>query len=173
MNKNFTIIALGANLGDKQKNLQDAVNHLKNKINIKFCSNIYSSDALLPENSSENWNKQFYNAVLCGFTGFEIDELLFFCKSLETKISGGDRQKGNWSPRYIDIDIISFNEDIIKTDNLQIPHAKMHERNFVLAPLNDILPNWKHPVLNKTTTELLSEIKLDNLNLQKTDIKCL
>ena len=61
----------------------------------------------------------------------------------------------------------------IKTDNLQIPHAKMHERNFVLAPLNDILPNWKHPVLNKTTTELLSEIKLDNLNLQKTDIKCL
>jgi 2-amino-4-hydroxy-6-hydroxymethyldihydropteridine diphosphokinase len=171
MNKNFTIIALGANEGDKQKNLLDAVNALKNKINIAFCSNVYSSDALLPQNADKNWSKQFYNCVFAGYTGFDLEELFSFCLQTENKISGSQRQKGNWSPRMIDIDIIAFNEDVIETEKLKIPHNRMHERNFVLAPLNDILPNWKHPVLNKTTTELLSEIKLDNLNLQKTDIE--
>lgn len=159
-------------MGDKQFNLTNSINHLKNKIKIQSCSNIYSSDALLPENADKSWDMQFYNCVLYGYTGLEINELLEFCNKVEKEISDkNEREKGNWSPRFLDIDIIAFNEDIVKTENLQIPHAKMHERNFVLAPLNDILPNWKHPVLNKTTSELLKNIDTKQLNLQITEIK--
>ena len=66
-------------------------------------------------------------------------------------------------PRTMDIDIIYFNNEIIETNQLTIPHPQLHKRNFVLIPLVEIAPNYLHPILNKTNSVLLSECKDESL----------
>lgn len=168
MKENFTIIALGSNLGDRLSNLRSGFESLKSKIDVKATSYIYSSKAQLPENSPKEWDLEFYNCVFYGNTQLNSSELLEFCSAIEQKT--GKKYKGSWSPRILDIDIIAFNNEVIDTESLKLPHPLMHKRNFVLFPLADILPEWQHPVLNKTTLEMIKDINHQD-KIAKSELK--
>jgi 2-amino-4-hydroxy-6-hydroxymethyldihydropteridine diphosphokinase len=165
--KNFIIIALGSNLGDKYGNLRCAVEGLKAFINIDKISSIYKSEALLPNNAPDDWNKSFYNCVLCGYTDLQVDQFFDICNKVEGK-NMPLREKGAWAPRELDIDILAFNDEIMETEALSIPHKRMLERNFVVLPLFEILPDWRHPLTNRSISEYVNDkfsLKIKKLDL--------
>lgn len=169
--ENSVVIALGSNLGDKFSNLKNAVKELRKFCDIKEVSSIYKSAALLPENAPEEWDIDFYNCVLFCKTNLAPEGLLLETQNIENLLSEGKRakEKGSWSPRIIDIDIIDFNNDIYGNEELTIPHLQMHKRDFVLLPLRQIYPDYYHKKLGKNINEMvrkLSDIKLEKTNLE-------
>ncbi len=95
------------------------------------------------------------------FQPFELHEKLL---NIEKAI--GRNSKGDFQPREIDIDILFYNSEIIETQKLTIPHYDLHNRRFVLEPLNELNPDFIHPVFKKSVKELLSQLK-DNLSVKK------
>lgn len=157
---NFVIIALGSNIGDRLKNITNSYFCLYEKIDIKSISPIYHSKALLPENCPENWDKDFYNSAICGYTELNAKDLHSFTKQVEAEIGKDHSLKGQWAPRIIDIDIIAYGQDIIDSMELKVPHPRMLERDFVVLPVKDICPEWKHP----KTGQIISDIANDDFN---------
>ena len=151
-------LGLGANLGNRLKNLRDAVICLSKILNIKAKSFVYET---------EPWGvldqPKFLNAcVLCEAESIEPVKLLNAVKAIELEL--GREANIRWGARKIDIDILLIDDLIINLENLKIPHENLHNREFVLVPLCDIIPDWVHPVMNKSIRELKSEL----LNLNKT-----
>lgn len=163
---NFVIIALGSNLRNRPKNISDAYFSLYNFIKIKSISPLYKSKALLPENAPSQWDIDFYNSVLYGETELSIEDLHKRTKQVEASIGKDHSLAGQWAPRIIDIDIIAFNDQIIKTNELTIPHSRMLDRDFVVLPLNDILPEWRHPKTDQKINEVAS-LKFFNPSAKK------
>ncbi len=168
--KKLTVLALGSNLGDRQANLSRGLALLGGVMDIKECSCIYESGPILPETVSAGDGLDYYNCVLFGETELDPRELLEYCNRTENEITGQQRQKGLNLPRFLDIDIISYGDEVINQDDLHIPHLKMAERYFVLMPLADIMPQWRHPVSRKTAGMLLNEIA-ETQKIKKLDIK--
>jgi 2-amino-4-hydroxy-6-hydroxymethyldihydropteridine diphosphokinase len=147
MNKAFLL--LGGNIGDRFSNLEKAKNLLEKEVGkILKCSQIYET---------ASWGNtdqpDFLNQVLLMETKLTAEQLMQQILSIEKKL-GRVRTEKNAS-RKIDIDILFFNDEIIKTENIIIPHPEIANRNFVLHPLNEIAPQFVHPVLKKTVNELL------------------
>jgi 2-amino-4-hydroxy-6-hydroxymethyldihydropteridine diphosphokinase len=88
-------------------------------------------------------------------------ELLHFLQTIERNM--GREQKERWGPRLIDLDILFYGDQVIQEEGLQVPHPRIHERRFVLAPLNDIAPDLKHPLLGKNMSRLLSELPQEEM----------
>ncbi|OUW73305.1 MAG: 2-amino-4-hydroxy-6-hydroxymethyldihydropteridine diphosphokinase [Pelagibacteraceae bacterium TMED216] len=154
---------LNSRIGSRKDNIKYAIKELKNeKIRILKVSNIYET----PSYPNLNFPKFLNISVLikCEYTP-EI--LLKKVKLIEKKI--GRIKRVINSPRVCDIDIIDFNGIIIKSKFLTIPHPKLHKRNFVLYPMRDINPNWKHPITSKKINKLISELNL-NLRIQITKL---
>ena len=159
---NKAYLALGSNLGNKIKNLI----HAKFLLNSMGINIIKTSSFYL----SKSWpNKNFpdyLNVVLLVQTNFKIDELFKKVKYIE-KIMGRKATPKNY-PRICDIDIIDFNNTCINlkflNENITVPHASMHKRNFVLLPLYEINKKWHHPKYKKNIVKLIS-------NLSKTDLR--
>ena len=145
-------ISLGSNKGDKFKNLQEAINAIYQKIgNVKIISKVYKS-------------------VSFGFAG---DDFLNVCAIIETSLSpknvlnellkierslGRTRtEKEGYENRTIDLDIIFFEDEVINTKTLKVPHPEMQNRNFVLKPLNDIASSFVHPILKMEIFTILKE----------------
>jgi 2-amino-4-hydroxy-6-hydroxymethyldihydropteridine diphosphokinase len=166
--ENSVVIALGSNLGNKFENLQTALNSIKNFAQITDISSLYASKALLPENAPNSWDLEFLNCVIFCKTNLDVELLFEKLEEIEKKISP-DRIKGSWSPRKIDIDIIDFNNEIYISENLEIPHKEMYSRDFVLVPLQEILPNWKCPKTKKSVNDFVKN--LNEINLIKTNLK--
>ncbi len=146
------ILALGSNIGDRKKNLKKGIDILKKNIDICKISKIYVSKAVGYTSQPE-----FYNMVLSGKTDLSPSELLSFIKDVEKKV--GRVYRFHWGPREIDIDIIFYENRVIDTEKLKIPHPFMHKRDFVLRPLLEIEPEMKHPVLNKSIKELYTSLE--------------
>ena len=144
------ILSVGSNLGDRKKNIDDAISLLSNTCNILKCSEIFETEPF--GNKDQSW---FLNLVLIVNTRLSPGNLLFVCKTIENKLGRTDAPR--WSERIIDIDILMYNDLILNTPQLIIPHKYLHLRNFVLIPLNDIAPNITHPILKKTISQLLIE----------------
>lgn len=150
-NYHKVVLALGSNLGDKRKYLNDAVNSIHNTVGfVTEISSVYETPA---------WGFEsfpFYNICISIHTHLEPQQLLAVLKDIEQNLGRTSKsESGIYTARTVDIDIIYFAETIFKNEILTIPHPQIQNRKFVLAPLNDLTIEWKHPILNKTTKELL------------------
>mgnify|MGYP001566015763 CR=1 FL=1 len=140
-------LALGTNVGDKKGHIVRAIDLLVKMMTHMRSAQVYEAKAV-------GFTKQdnFLNTVVRGDTKLSPKELLLFVKTIEKKI--GRIYRFRWGPREIDIDILFYGNMVKKEDGLEIPHPRLHERDFVLKPLCDLDKNFTHPVLNKTVGEL-------------------
>lgn len=149
MNKVYLLI--GGNMGDRMANLDNALSLIALKLGtlVKLSAR-YETAAWGFTNQPD-----FINQALLLETPFDAHHLMLEILNLE--LAMGRERTVPLGPRTIDIDIIYFNNEIIHSDNLIVPHPKMSERRFVLLPLTEIAPDFIHPVLNKRNAHLLKE----------------
>jgi 2-amino-4-hydroxy-6-hydroxymethyldihydropteridine diphosphokinase len=145
-------LALGSNVGNKKDNIQNAIKLLKDYVYNVEIAPFYISKAVGYEAQDD-----FVNTVIKGYTQLDPFELLKVVKNIEKEV--GRIYRFHWGPREIDIDILFFDEVVINTENLKIPHPRLHERDFVLLPLKDLDENLIHPILNKSVKDLVKELK--------------
>ena len=145
-------IGLGANVGNRLANLRLALARMQTFARLEAVSRLYETAPVgLQEQPS------FLNAACRVTTGLEPAALFRFLKNLEAEI--GRRPGGPpGGPRPIDLDILLYGERLVETGGLRIPHPRLAERAFVLAPLCDLAPDLRHPVLGKTMRELLDAV---------------
>lgn len=148
-------IALGTNLGDRATMLDKAVQELAaDGVKTIVRSSNIETPALLPAGSPPDWNKPYLNCVLNVDTAHRPVPLLDILKNIEVRM--GRVHRGVWGPREIDLDLITYHKEVIDTPDLVVPHAQLPFRRFVLVPLMEIAPDWKHPVLGKTPEAMLA-----------------
>ena len=151
-------LCLGANSKNRLTTVQQAVSLLSLAENIKLirASALYETEPWGVKD--QNW---FLNMVVEIKTDLSAQDLLLKCLSIE-KMLGRDRSREQrWGERPVDIDIIFYDNQIINTGILTVPHPRMHERAFVLVPLLELIPDFVHPVLKKSVSDLYDE--LDNV----------
>ncbi|MBT5783325.1 MAG: 2-amino-4-hydroxy-6-hydroxymethyldihydropteridine diphosphokinase [Candidatus Marinimicrobia bacterium] len=154
-------LSLGSNLGNKFENLQLAVNAIFEEIgSIKKIAPIFETPAMGFE------GKNFLNCVIQVETNQSAILVLDTILSIETKLGRVREEKLGYSSRKIDIDMLFYDDAIINTKSLIIPHPEIQNRKFVLAPLELISPDFIHPILNKSISKIL-EVTLDNSELIK------
>lgn len=141
-------LSLGSNIGNRRKNLEKAIAELGNN-NIKKIkiSSFYETEPIGPK------QRNFYNIAGKFQTNLTPQELLKTVKEIEEYL--GRTKNYHWGPRVIDIDILFYGKQILKTKNLIIPHKEIINRAFVLVPMNEIAPKFVHPRENKRITTLL------------------
>ncbi|KUG04998.1 2-amino-4-hydroxy-6- hydroxymethyldihydropteridine pyrophosphokinase [hydrocarbon metagenome] len=133
-------IGLGSNMGDRDSNLQEAINLINNilGVQVKDLSSIYLTEPWGNENQDD-----FLNQVILIGTNLEASELLEALKKIEIKM--GRQRTENWGPRIIDLDILLYGDDIVDFRDLKIPHPYAQQRLFVLIPLQEINPDIIFP----------------------------
>jgi 2-amino-4-hydroxy-6-hydroxymethyldihydropteridine diphosphokinase len=147
---NTVYLLLGGNKGDKLQNLQQAIQLLKEQVgNITKCSDIYVTAAWGNTNQPD-----FYNQAVCLETTLPASNLLKQTISIEESL-GRIRTEKKWEQRTMDIDILFYNDEIIDSPNLKIPHPYIQERKFVLIPMEQIAPDLLHPIFKKDVKTLL------------------
>ena len=153
MNRYF--IAFGANIGEIQDNFKKAAKLIASNIgNITLKSSLYSSQALTLD--SKEKQSDYINCVICVESEKNEKEVLAELNSIE-KLLGRQRIR-KWDSRVIDLDIIANGQKYFKSEALEVPHKQMHKRTFVLYPMLEIEPDWIHPVLKKSITEMVNDL---------------
>lgn len=147
-------ILLGSNMGDKKNMLLNAVNDIKKTIgDIITKSSIYETEPW----GVDGFQESYLNQVIQINTNLTAKNLLLELNKIEIKY-GRHREIKN-SSRTLDLDILFFENQIINSNDLTIPHPRLHLRNFTLIPLMEIAPYFIHPKLNKNIEELYDECK--------------
>lgn len=140
-------LGLGSNEGDRVSNLQQALDLISKQVDILNISPLYESPALLPTGAPEQWNEPYINCVVEIKTLIDPGELHRFLQSVERSMGRvGDAPR--WSPRNIDIDLLMYNDDMLQTEKLTLPHPEMDKRAFVLLPLFDVAGDMHLPHFN-------------------------
>lgn len=147
-------LALGANLGDREKNLRDALRQIAPFVEIERVSSIYETEPWGVHD--QPW---FLNLVCAGTTALSPVDLLRRAKKIENEM--GRAEGIRFGPRPIDIDILFYDRVIELSPALTIPHPRLHERAFVLVPLAEIAPTFVHPRLRITIRALLERLESD------------
>jgi 2-amino-4-hydroxy-6-hydroxymethyldihydropteridine diphosphokinase len=151
---NHVYLGLGSNLGDREKNILAAVKalgRLEGTKVIKTSSNFETHAEGLGDDAP-----LFLNAAIELETTLAPADLLEETNAIEIKL--GRTQKNSASPRSIDIDLLFYGDQVILEDDLTVPHPLLHERYFVLAPMNEIASNLVHPILGQTIAELYETV---------------
>ncbi len=152
MSKRTIYLCIGGNLGEREANLEETRMFLEyNFGDVLAISSVYESEA---------WGMidapSFLNQVVRMESELSDEELLIEIADLE-EFYGRERSKAGYLSREMDIDVLYVDDQIIETEKLIVPHPKMHLRKFVLMPLSELAPDFVHPVLKKTSVELLKE----------------
>ena len=150
-NMNIVYLQLGSNLGEREQLLSSAIKLINERVGkVNVSSQIYESTPWRVDGQ-----EKYLNQIIKIKTLFSPEKTLDSILKIETDL--GRLRIEKWGERLIDIDIIFFNNEIIENSNLCIPHKHMHERNFVLAPLNEIAADVIHPKYKKTVSDLFNE----------------
>jgi 2-amino-4-hydroxy-6-hydroxymethyldihydropteridine diphosphokinase len=152
--KHTVYLALGSNVGNRLENLKETIAALPPQMTVKEKSPVYET----PPWGYEDQPK-FFNQVLKVQTYLEPEPLLKHIKRLEVAL--GRKVSFQNGPRLIDIDILLYDDRVLDTPLLTIPHPRMHERGFVLLPMMDIAPDLVHPITGKSVREMIA---FSNLN---------
>lgn len=145
-------IAIGSNIGDRRKNIETALKKIEESgLNI-----IKKSSIIETEPYGYKDQDKFLNGVVLVETDLNPFELLELLLNIEKEM--GRERKIKWGPRNIDLDIIFYDDLVIDTENLKIPHPDAHNRTFVMGPISEIAPDFVHPVLKKKVKEIYKEL---------------
>ncbi len=155
------LLGLGSNIGDRQLYINSAIQKISGIDGVTF---VTSSAVYETEPWGVTDQELYLNCAVKIET--EIDPALFFNKIKKIEAELGRESTEKWSARKIDIDILFYDSIIYEDDKITIPHARIAERNFVLIPLNEIDPDFIHPVFEKPIKDLLQESN-DKLNVYK------
>jgi len=149
-------IGIGSNAGDKVLNCETAISEILKIDRHKLLGRSSFFNTRPIGYIAQDW---FVNSVIKIETDLEPIDLYRMLKTIEIRLGRKETFRGG--PRVIDLDLLLFDDRRIETEELQVPHPRFHERQFVLIPLSEIDPNLIHPILKKTVGELLEEIKED------------
>jgi 2-amino-4-hydroxy-6-hydroxymethyldihydropteridine diphosphokinase len=152
MKQHQVMVSLGSNQGNRLALIESCIDLIHNEVAVVVkVSKIYETPAWGFE------SEPFYNCVLLLHTSKSPQKLLNQLLKVEKKLGRARNQVVEYQPRPIDIDILTFDEEIVATETLQIPHPLLQKRMFVLQPLLDLDRNWVHPVLKKSIVQLVAE----------------
>ncbi|MFM9945412.1 MAG: 2-amino-4-hydroxy-6-hydroxymethyldihydropteridine diphosphokinase [Bacteroidia bacterium] len=160
MEKQLLVLHLGSNMGNRFKYLKGALKLL----DVEFGTSLKISGTYKTKAWGNQQQPDFLNLAVIYETNSEPITILKLIKGIEA--TTGRKTRKHWHEREIDIDIIFYGNEIFKNSNLEIPHVQMQNRRFVLVPLNEICPEYIHPVLKLKVSELLKKCS-DNLNVEK------
>jgi len=152
----YCAIALGSNLGDSLNYLNSSLQELErdSEIELVLCSRWYKTTAVGPP------QPDYLNGCAILRVHLSPNELLR--RLLEIERQFGRVRNIYWGPRTLDLDLLLYEDIILDSPDLQIPHPRMKERAFVLVPLSEIVPNWIEPITGQTIKELLQCLYLNN-----------
>lgn len=156
MDKHIVYLALGSNLGNREENLKQAIASLPPQMTVKAKSHVYETPPWGYEDQP-----RFLNQVVNAQTYLQPELLLKHIKRLEVAL--GRKATFRNGPREIDIDILLYDDMVLNTPLLTLPHPHMHERGFVLLPMMDIAPDLVHPLTGKSVREMLISCNLGGI----------
>ncbi|HLG21010.1 MAG TPA: 2-amino-4-hydroxy-6-hydroxymethyldihydropteridine diphosphokinase [Bdellovibrionota bacterium] len=148
-------IGLGSNLGDREGQVLRAVHEMRSFSRVKKISTLRESE---PMGMADQ--PKFVNAVVEIDTDFNPQEVMVELLRIEAEM-GRTREGPKGGPREIDLDLVAYENEVVEKEDLQVPHARMHERRFVLEPLIELNPSWVHPKLQASAVQLLSKLPPD------------
>jgi 2-amino-4-hydroxy-6-hydroxymethyldihydropteridine diphosphokinase len=151
-----TYLGLGSNIGDRLQNLQAAINALEPDVHPVECSPVYETP---PWGYLDQPN--FLNQVVKAETELSPGELLRYLKEIEKDLGRQDSFLNG--PRKIDLDIIFYDDAVIESPPITIPHPRMDDRGFVLLPLADLAPEFNHPVLDLSVQDMLAQVAVGDI----------
>jgi len=157
-------LSLGANLGDRQGNILQALQYVQARTTIVKVSSFYETE---PVGYLDQ--PRFLNIACELETELSPHELLHLLKWVERRM--GRRESFRNAPRPIDMDILFYDDLVLESPELTVPHPRLHDRAFVLVPLAEIAPDWVHPVLNVTVAEMLSRISQEGVSRVERSLK--
>ncbi|MDR2529183.1 MAG: 2-amino-4-hydroxy-6-hydroxymethyldihydropteridine diphosphokinase [Synergistaceae bacterium] len=145
-----TALGLGSNLGNRLLNLRTALKHIKKVLEVLAVSDVFET---APWGVTDQ--PYFLNACLLAECPLSPEGLLALLKSIEKEM--GRVETRRWGERTIDLDILTMGTLTLNSPLLQIPHVYLHQRDFVLTPLAQVLPDWVHPLTKRSVSEMASD----------------
>ncbi|SHF97095.1 2-amino-4-hydroxy-6-hydroxymethyldihydropteridine diphosphokinase [Flavobacterium johnsoniae] len=161
------VLSIGSNQGNRLENIKSCINLIHQEVGTVIrVSKLYETPAWGFESDA------FYNCALLLHTTSSAQKILSQVLKVEKQLGRIRLNQEGYQSRIIDVDVIVFDDEIIETEKLHIPHPLMQNRNFVLLPMQDLKLDWKHPVFQKTISELISVSQDDSVCTVVQDLKC-